>query len=209
MKYLIILLLCLFGAVIAQAQTQDPAELLLAEKEQRILQAENERKTMQQARLIFEGRLISTAKTVDPETALSYRSSVIRMTQVLRGELHPGTVQVAYGGHPVSRIVNSKGEVIGYDETAVVSHGVAPSPVLPENVTILFFCRPLPSGHANKPKVVSTANGGILEIVDMVYYTNGENARIDSSIGGAFANKQALYRYLADRYQVATPLADR
>jgi|GEM_PF-4494020 len=89
MKHLFFLfLLCLGFALTGRAQ-QAPR------------QASYDR-TMQQSSLIFEGRVVSTTAYLNADTTRWYQSSIVEITNVLRGELRPGTVQVVYKGFKIA-----------------------------------------------------------------------------------------------------------
>ena len=168
-------------------------------------QREKDTATMRQAAVIFEGTVVRTTHYVNADSNRIFCSSEVRLAKTLRGNLAPGTVQVAYKG---VRFIQKwrdreRGEMI-YLQVPSTGHTPADNagPTLPPASTILFFCRPLPATYEAPPQVMATSNAGVLEIVGLAYYLYGANGPIQSDVGGEFPNRQALYHYLADTYHL-------
>jgi hypothetical protein len=190
------------GALLSAALCLSTTPFLRA---QEATQREKDDATMRQAALIFEGTLVRTVHYVNADSNRLFRASEVRLTNLLRGRLAPGTVQVAYQGFRFlqKHRDEEREEMVylllpntGHDPT----NGVGPT--LPPATTILFFCRPLPATYEVPPPVMATTNAGVWEIVGLAYYLFGTSGPIQSDVGGEFSNQQALYRYLADTYHL-------
>ena len=191
MKKVFTLLSCLFSAISLYAQSDNS----INERADRI---------MEQSTLIFEGTLLKTSVYFNKDTTASYPFSTIAVTKVIKGDLHKGTVQIAYKGMTIAAHYKDleSGKLVFQTPSPSHSTKSFDGPVLPLNTTILFFCGSLPSDYPVKPNYISTDNKIVPEVKGLAYYSYGDYNTIISSVGGTFPNKQALYQYLVERYSL-------
>ncbi len=170
---------------------------------------------LQQAPLVFEGHLVKALGYTNADSSRLYTASIVQVSKVFRGHVAFGRVWVISSGPAVQPIRDPKTRAFqGFRETTVdFGHGgaeVAHGPRFPAGVTLLLFCQ-APGTATVLPRrgtEAADASAPAVEAVGQAAYLYGEQAPITSSFAGEFSDKQALYRYLADRLHVAIPGAE-
>lgn len=176
-----------------QAQTQlPPSPPLVAEQQ-----------LMQQASVIFEGVVLRATVYPNADSSRLCHNGLVRVTRRLKGTLPAETVQVVSRGSQVTVVQDRQTGAVEYAEALGPSHGTDDSQgasALPVGQTVVLFCRPLPPGPIPPPHFPA-AGGGVLEQLGSACSSLWESS-IESDVGRQFADFPALYRYLADHYQV-------
>lgn len=194
------LLLCLLSAQLLQAQERD--------------RSAEYRAVMAQSEVIFEGQVLQTTASYAVAQSRMHCTSEVQILHVFRGSVRPDTVQVVYKGPLMLarsvRVDPLTGTVTGFGvEHTGHGPGVGGMHPLPQQMTILFFCRPLAATDEAPPAAGRTQNPTRLEPVGLAFYEYGETGPIRSDVGGEFPHKQALFHYLSSTYQLSLAPAER